>query len=262
MGRLTGWLSRNARLPEPAPLRRRIDLGEKPPSFPIYAIGDVHGCLDHLQRAEDRVAADIRETGRRGPVILLGDYIDRGPASAQVIDDLIAPSRHGLKRVCLCGNHDDIFSAFIKDPDQHLEWLALGGEQTLMSYGIDIHHVGIRQKGRNGKLKELLARAVPHSHRDFLFNLPVSLKIGPLLFVHAGIRPGVALDRQREEDLIWIREPFLTEGPRLPSLLVIHGHTPSSDPSFGAQRIGIDTGAFYSGKLTVLKIEDGQAAVL
>ncbi|TDK36983.1 serine/threonine protein phosphatase [Rhizobium deserti] len=262
MRRLTGWLWRNAPPPEPAPLRRRIDLGEKAPGFPIYAIGDVHGCLDHLLRAEERIAADIRATGRRGPVIFLGDYVDRGPASAQVIDHLIAPSPYGLKRVCLCGNHDDIFSAFIPDPDRHLEWLALGGEQTLMSYGIDIHHVGIRPKGRNGKLKEMLAHAVPQAHRDFLLNLPVSLKIGSLLFVHAGIRPGVALNRQDNEDMIWIREPFLTEGPRLPSLLVIHGHTPSTDASFGAQRIGIDTGAFYSGKLTVLKIEDGLASVL
>lgn len=259
---LAGLFSRQrAERDRPSP-RRRIDLGDKPPNYPIYAIGDVHGCLEHLLRAEDRIATDIEVSERAGPVILLGDYVDRGPASAQVLDHLEKPSELGLKRVALCGNHDHIFRQFIDDPDAHLDWLALGGEQTLQSYGIDIHQIGLRQRGRNAKLKAALADAVPAFHKQFLDALPVSLKVGSYLFVHAGIRPGVPLEQQSDEDMIWIREPFLSEGPRLPPLMVIHGHTPHPTPSLGPARIGIDTGAFYTDKLTVLKIDGGKTRFL
>jgi serine/threonine protein phosphatase 1 len=262
MRRLIGWLSKNKPTQEPALSRRRIDLGEFAPPYPIYAIGDVHGCLDHLKRAETKIADDIKDTGRPGPIVLLGDYVDRGPASSKVLDHLIKPSELGLRRVPLCGNHDDIFGKFIKEPDLNLDWLALGGEQTLISYGIDLHHIGVRQRGKNGKLKELLAEAVPPSHRQFLADLPISLKVGDFLFVHAGIVPGVTLEDQKDEDMLWIRAPFLAEGPKLPPLTVIHGHTPQTNPDIGPNRIGIDTGAFYSGKLTVLKIEDGETSFL
>lgn len=262
MRRLAGLFSRQRAAAERPSLRRRIDLGDRPPNFPIYAIGDIHGCLDHLLRAEDKIATDIEVSGQAGPVILLGDYVDRGPASAQVLDHLGQPSNLGLKRVALCGNHDHIFRQFIDDPDAHLEWLALGGEQTLLSYGIDIHRIGLRQRGRNARLKEALEGAVPASHKQFLDALPVSLKIGSYLFVHAGIRPGISLEQQSEEDLIWIREPFLSVGPSLPALMVIHGHTPYPAPNLGPGRIGIDTGAFYSGKLTVLKIDGGKTRFL
>jgi serine/threonine protein phosphatase 1 len=259
--KLVSWLFRKRPDPQPAPSRRRIDLGDNPPAYPIYAIGDVHGCLDQLKRAEEKIALDIETSGEPGPVVLLGDYVDRGAASSQVIEHLCRPSDLGFKRVTLCGNHDDIFQHFIEEPDFHLDWLALGGEQTLMSYGIDIHHVGIRQRGRNTKLKELLGEAIPLSHKQFLANLPVSLKIGPYLFVHAGIRPGISLERQTDEDMMWIREPFLKQGPQLP-VMVIHGHTPQPIPDIGPSRIGIDTGAFYTGKLSVLKIDGGKTRFL
>jgi serine/threonine protein phosphatase 1 len=261
MRKLLNWLSHKHPEPErPAP-RRRVDLGDNPPAYPIYAIGDVHGCMDQLKRAEDKIATDIEVSGQQGPVVLLGDYVDRGGASSQVIDHLARPSELGLKRVALCGHHDELFLKFLQAPDRHLDWLALGGEQTLMSYGIDIHHVGLRQRGRNGKLRDILAEAIPEHHREFLEKLPINLKIGQYLFVHAGIRPGVALERQTDEDMMWIREPFLAEGPRLP-LMVIHGHTPKPVPDLGTGRIGIDTGAFYTGKLTVLKIDGGQTRFL
>ncbi len=261
MRKLITWLSRPRPAPAQPSLRRRIDLGDNLPGYPIYAIGDVHGCMDQLKRAEEKIVTDIEVSGQPGPVVLLGDYIDRGAASSQVIEHLSKPSELGLKRVALCGNHDELFSKFIAQPDGHLEWLALGGEQTLMSYGIDIHHVGLRQRGRNTKLRDILVEAIPASHRLFLDNLPISLKIGQYLFVHAGIRPGIALERQTEEDMMWIREPFLAEGPKLP-LMVIHGHSPKPAPDLGPGRIGIDTGAFYTGKLTVLKIDGGQTRFL
>lgn len=238
-----------------------MDLGPIPPTYPIYAIGDVHGCIDELKAAERQIAADIRATGRAGLVILLGDYVDRGPSSRHVLEHLIKPSEFDLKRIPLCGNHDDIFCKFLGKPDLYSEWLGLGGEQTLISYGIDLHRLNSRRKGRTTKLSTLLEEVVPASHRQFLADLPVYLKIGELVFVHAGLKPGVPLDEQNDEDMLWIREPFLSEGPRLP-LLVIHGHTPRSDPDFGPGRIGIDTGAYYSGRLTVLKIDQGRASVL
>ncbi|WP_105386095.1 metallophosphoesterase family protein [Neorhizobium alkalisoli] len=261
MRKLTEWFSRRGLKYAPVPRRRRIDLGTLPPSYPIYVIGDIHGCLKELKAAEEQVAADILATERSGPVVLLGDYVDRGPSSSHVLEYLIRPSELGLKRLPLCGNHDDIFLKFLKEPELYSEWLGLGGEQTLISYGIDLHHLGVRQKARNAKLGELLAEVVPESHRQFLADLPISLKIGNLFFVHAGIKPGVPLDEQEDEDMMWIREPFLAEGPKLP-FMVVHGHTPHPTPSLGPGRIGIDTGAYYTGKLTVLKIDGGRATFL
>ena len=255
MRKVIGWLTqkRSSQGSVPRP-RRRIDLGVDAPTYPIYAIGDVHGCLELLKEAEAKIARDIEETRRAGVVVLLGDYVDRGPASSGVLDYLIKPSEYGLRRMPLCGNHDDVFRLFLDDPETHGEWLSLGGEQTLASYGLDVHDQNFRQRSRNGTLKQLLAEVVPDAHRQFLTDLPISMKVGQLLFVHAGIRPGVALKDQEEAELMWIRDPFLAKGPNLPSTFVIHGHTPQTEPSLGPNRIGIDTGAFYSGKLTILRI--------
>ncbi len=259
MRKLIGWMKgRPTGQPSP-PSRRRIDLGDEPATYPIYAIGDVHGCLSELQQAEARIAEDIAKTGRPGLIVLLGDYVDRGPSSYQVIEHLQKPSELGLRRLALCGNHDDIFSKFIDEPELYTDWLSLGGEQTLMSYGIDIHHLTTRRKGRLTDLKDVLAGAIPASHRQFLASLPICLKVGNIVFVHAGLRPRVALDKQNDEDLMWIREPFLSQGPGQ-ALLVVHGHTPQPTPDISMGRIGIDTGAYYTGNLTVLKIDGTQKA--
>ncbi|MBP1843497.1 serine/threonine protein phosphatase 1 [Rhizobium petrolearium] len=261
MRKFIDWFSRRGAESPSSPKRRRIDLGSTSPSYPIYVIGDVHGCVDELKAAETRIIADMQATKRTGLVILLGDYVDRGPSSRHVLEHLIRPSELGLKRLPLCGNHDDIFAKFLREPELYSDWLSLGGEQTLISYGIDLHHLRARGRGRSAELSDLLAEAIPASHRQFLADLPVCLSIGELLFVHAGIRPGIPLDEQHDEDMLWIREPFLTEGPRLP-LLVVHGHTPQPDLDLGPGRIGIDTGAYYTGKLTILKIDEGRATVL
>ncbi|WP_117194056.1 metallophosphoesterase family protein [Rhizobium terrae] len=261
MRKLIDWFSGRRATSTSGSRRRRIDLGTSAPSYPIYIVGDVHGCLKELKNAEAKIAADINSSGRAGLVVLLGDYVDRGPSSSQVLDHLIRPSDLGLKRLPLCGNHDDVFLKFLTEPDLYTEWLGLGGEQTLISYGIDFHHLGARQKSRMARLRELLGEAVPENHRQFLSELPICLKIGNLFFVHAGIKPGIPLDEQDDEDLLWIREPFLAEGPKLP-LLVVHGHTPQPNPDPGPSRIGIDTGAYYTGNLTVLKIDGGRTTVL
>lgn len=254
MRKLIGWMKRSQAVQTIAVSRRRIDLGDEPASYPIYAIGDVHGCLQELKDAEARIAADIRRTGRPGLTVLLGDYVDRGPSSSQVVEHLLTPSELGLRRLALCGNHDDVFSKFIEDPEIYLDWLGLGGDKTLVSYGIDLHHLETKRQMRGGDIKALLADAIPQSHKEFLANLPISLKIGNIVFVHAGLRPGVTLGEQFDEDMMWIREPFLSDGPGQ-QLLVVHGHTPNPQPSVGRGRIGIDTGAYYTGRLTVLKIE-------
>lgn len=259
MKKIINWMTRRPDAPFSIPSRRRIDLGDEPATYPIYAIGDVHGCIKELQAAEIRIAEDIRQTGRAGLVVFLGDYIDRGPASFQVVEHLLRPSDLGLRRLALCGNHDDVFSKFIAEPQRYMDWLDLGGEQTLMSYGIDVGHLNLRQKSKSGDLKRLLADAVPASHVEFLAHLPILLKVGDLVFVHAGLRPRVQISEQEDEDLMWIREPFLAQGPGW-AITVVHGHTPSNEPSIGPGRIGIDTGAFYTGKLTVLKI-DGETKV-
>jgi serine/threonine protein phosphatase 1 len=259
MKKIINWMTRRQNAPFSVPSRRRIDLGDEPASYPIYAIGDIHGCIKELQAAESRIAEDIRHTGRAGLVVLLGDYVDRGPASYQVVEHLLRPSDLGLRRLALCGNHDDIFSKFIIEPQLYMDWLDLGGEQTLMSYGIDVAHLNLRRKGKSADLKQLLADAVPAPHVEFLAHLPILLKVGDLVFVHAGIRPRTPLVEQDDDDLLWIREPFLSQGPGW-AITIVHGHTPNTEPSVGPGRIGIDTGAFFTGNLTVLKI-DGDTKV-
>jgi serine/threonine protein phosphatase 1 len=261
MGKISDWLLRRSSAAEIKSARRRIDLGPDEPPYPVYAIGDVHGCLDQLIAAEERVAKDIQATGQPGPVVLLGDYVDRGPSSGQVLDHLVRPSGLGLRRLPICGNHDDLFGRFLDQPEAYWDWLTIGGDRTLTSYGIDLTFLGKNRKTRLERLTYALDDAVPPSHKEFLSQLPSLLRIGHLVFVHAGIRPGIPLDQQDDEDLMWIRDPFLSEGPNAP-LLVIHGHTPQPEPDRGRGRIGIDTGAYYSGKLTVLKIQGAQVSIV
>ncbi|KQQ60886.1 hypothetical protein ASF69_00065 [Rhizobium sp. Leaf311] len=262
MRKVMNWLSKYRSEPKSTVKRRRIDLGDVARSYPIYAIGDVHGRLDLLKQAETNIAQDIASTGKDGLVVLLGDFIDRGPMSAQIINHLMTKSEHQLKRLPLVGNHEDVFLRYLENPEKHKKWLELGGEQTLASYGLDVHSAAFRQTRLKGRLKELLTEAVPEAHKRFLDSLPICLKIADKLWVHAGIRPGIALEQQSDDDMIWIREPFLSKGPELKDLIVIHGHTVREQPDPGPQRIGIDTGAFYTGKLTILRVEGSQSRFL
>lgn len=215
----------------------------------VYAIGDIHGRLDLLERREADIAR-IHDPAKPGVIVLLGDYVDRGPDSAGVLRRLTTV-RTALPRICLAGNHDAAFLDFVRAPTTSRDWLEFGGDATLRSYGIDPRHRA-RAKDEAG-FAGLVGDVVPASHIDFLTALPVTLRIGRYLFVHAGIRPGVPLDDQVEDDLMWIREPFLGIGPGL-DLTVIHGHTVTREVNRGPGRIGIDTGAYFSDRLTVLRI--------
>lgn len=238
--------------------RRRV-AGNRPL---IYAIGDVHGCYSALLALEERIRADAAgETAARPLVIYLGDYVDRGPESRAVLDHLSRRNHgDGLDRLALCGNHDDTFLRFIRNPRENRAWLDFGGDATLRSYGLD-PEVYLGRVSRFEALGKALREKVPQTHVVFLENLPVCLATGDRLFVHAGIRPGISLDAQEDEDLLWIREPFLSQGPGLP-LTVIHGHTAGSEPVFGRGRICIDTGCYATGRLTALKVTPDGAELL
>lgn len=243
------------------PARPRIDLDAAELPTTIYAIGDVHGCLDLLIEAENKIYHDAVTSNGTGLIIMLGDYVDRGPDSAGVLEHLSNPPPGNLRRVMLCGNHEAAFLDFMEDPAGHMDWIEFGGRQTLFSYGIDADH--FITKGRRGleELKDAMRAGIPERHRALMASLPIYLKTGAFVFVHAGLRPGLPLASQNDRDMMWIREPFLTRGPELP-LVVVHGHTPSTGVKVGPRRIGIDTAAVSTGRLTVLRIAEGRARLL
>lgn len=226
----------------------------------IYAVGDVHGCYAELMQLEQRIVADAALHPGAKLLVMLGDYIDRGPNSRAVLDHLCRQPADGFERVALCGNHDDSFLRFLEAPADNRSWLDFGGKETLYSYGIDAGQI-LRQGGGVEGLAQAANDVMPTAHIELLRTMPIALEIDALIFVHAGIRPGIALDSQVDSDLIWIREPFLSEGSGLEQV-VIHGHSPSTDATFSKGRIGIDTGAYATGKLTALKIAEGRARVL
>jgi serine/threonine protein phosphatase 1 len=241
--------------------RRRIEIPDLDAETVIYAIPDIHGCLVALQDAEDRIMADITvfEPPRdRTFIVYLGDYVDRGPSSAQVLSHLTETSLDGVRRIMLCGNHDDMFLSFLKGRIEPTSWLGVGGRETLMSYGMSAREIA-RLSSNGERLAAAARNVVRSSHVIFLKTLPVAVMFGSdYLFVHAGIMPGRALADQSDEHLMWIREPFLQRGPELP-LIVVHGHTIVPAPMFVHRRIGLDTGAYTTGRLSVLKILDRKA---
>lgn len=229
----------------------------------IYAIGDIHGHADKLAAAHDLVEDDRAREGTSGArLVHIGDLVDRGPDSAAVIETLIALAARDPRVVTLLGNHDELFLTFLTRPLDEMAmrggkpfWLNanMGGTDTLASYGI---------RGRRPARLHLDARTkVPASHREFLAALPRSFASDGCFFAHAGIRPGVPLEAQDPQDLIWIREDFLwstaDHGP-----LIVHGHTPVDRVEHWGNRLNIDTGAAYGRALSAVAIEDRRAFLL
>lgn len=218
-----------------------------------YVIGDVHGCLDLLNKLLADIAEDHAMRGpARGLVVLLGDLIDRGPDSAGVLKRLRDYDLPGLRLVCLAGNHEEVLLKILAgDPTEVEGWLRFGGGETLQSYGADpkaLEALGSAAAQRR------IAAIVPSQDRHFLEQFADSMRFGDYLFVHAGIRPGVPPEQQSLRDLRWIREPFLTD-TRDHGMVVVHGHTISDKVEEFGSRIGIDTGAYATGRLTALGIE-------
>jgi serine/threonine protein phosphatase 1 len=226
----------------------------------LYAIGDIHGQHDMLLDALTRIEAD---GGAAAPVIFLGDLVDRGPASAAVIETLVSGIEQGRDWTVLMGNHDRLFLDFLESGTitspltrPGLDWLdeRLGGRVTLASYGIDPDQSA-------ADLHSAAQTAVPETHRRFLAQRPLYHQRGRTLFVHAGIRPGVALEDQIEDDLLWIRAPFLDYQQPF-EYLVVHGHTAQDHPRHYGNRINLDSGAGFGRPLTAAALEGPAAFVL
>lgn len=237
-----------------------IDVGRYPSpeaadATSVYAVGDVHGRLDLLEEIEVAIGADIAAIRPARPVICyLGDYVDRGPASAQVIDRLATPFADDVARVFLKGNHEDRMLEFLEAPAAAgPAWLQYGGREALESYGVAVPE---RVEGADWmRMRDMFSAALPTAHLAFLRALRLAFVWRGYLFVHAGLDPARPVNAQDGHDLMWIREPFLS-ADRDWGLRVVHGHVIADRPVFRPNRIGIDTGAYHSGRLTCLVASD------
>jgi serine/threonine protein phosphatase 1 len=230
----------------------------------VYAVGDIHGCYGLMKDVLARLAGDYaaRARGRRPILIFLGDYVDRGPASAEVLEALVWLRRRGdLEVHLLKGNHEQALLGFLAAPERGGPWIAFGGAETLAAYGVtppaedDPPEAFVRARD------ELLDR-MPASHLKLLLELETMVLVGDYAFVHAGVRPGTPLSQQEENDLLWIRRGFVDQpGPF--GKIIVHGHTWLSErPQLTEHRLGLDTGAYATGVLTAARIEDREVELI
>lgn len=241
--KLAGLFRRNA-APVIEPSRATV-----PHDTLVIAIGDVHGCIDLLEDLWKQLSSiAARSQCRRKVLVFLGDYVDRGPASATVIDRLVR-GFDGFTTIFLKGNHEEAMLQFVSSPLVGELWRSFGGMETLRSYGV-IHGEGASWNDT----RAAFAMALPPAHLDFLKNLKLHHIEGDYVFVHAGLRPHVSLEDQVEHDLLWIRDEFLASDADF-GRVVVHGHTPGQEPVIRDNRVGIDTGAFFTGRLTALVLE-------
>lgn len=226
------------------------------PSLPagrrIYCIGDIHGRADLLEALHDLILGDATHSECEACVVYLGDYIDRGEASARVIEILLGEPLPKFETVFLMGNHEQALLDFLVDPLVMADWLQWGGQSTLRSYGIHLPILGKREELIAAR--DQLDAALPPDHRTFFEACRPAHAEGDYFFVHAGVRPGVRLESQAFEDLLWIREEFL-DSRRDHGAVVVHGHSVKEQVEFLPNRIGIDTGAYRTGVLTALVLE-------
>jgi serine/threonine protein phosphatase 1 len=249
----SNWLSRRTKNNSPpAPLARisRLPAGRR-----IYAVGDVHGRADLLASTFERIDAhQIKTPTVRTLEVYLGDYIDRGPDSRGVIDLLLWRKAQG-NVATLLGNHEEMMLRALDDPRIFLDWLRWGGSETLLSYGLQPRTNGLDEvQACIQTFREIL----PKLHLTFLQSLAPYFQSGDYFFVHAGVRPGIPLDKQVPEDMLWIRDPFLTSTESF-GAIVVHGHSPVPSPQFLPNRINIDTRAFMSNVLTCVALEGSSA---
>ncbi|HIJ61746.1 MAG TPA: serine/threonine protein phosphatase [Rhodospirillaceae bacterium] len=234
-----------------------------PPATRLYAIGDIHGRWDLLQTLLGLIRCDAgTSTASRRVVVFLGDYVDRGRQSAEVVEALVNgppddPSWRGFQWICLKGNHEDAMLRFLDGETDGEDWLAHGGRTTIESYS----RRPIPPAAGPGGLRAQLRDGLPDRHRRFLAGLPLWHAEGDYLFVHAGLRPGVAMADQNPDDLMWIRGSFLTSAVDH-GRMVVHGHSIVPQPEIHANRIAIDTGAYCSGRLTALVSEGSDSGFL
>jgi serine/threonine protein phosphatase 1 len=242
---------------KPAP---RARLTMQADDRPIYAIGDVHGCLDALRLLEEKIVADARGIEGRKLIVMLGDYVDRGPQSAAVIDHLLTDAPTGFDRICLAGNHEQLMLDVLEGRAKLERWRALGGDATLSSYGIDIERLS--QLGSSFvEIGGMVADAVPDAHLTFLRELPVLLTTRLHVFVHAGLRPGLPPADHSDQLLMSLRLAP-EQASQLPDRYIVHGHTPVTRVAMENRRVNVDTGACFTGRLSALRIWRGGGRVL
>ena len=239
----------------------------------VYAVGDVHGrsdlLIELLAKIDDDAARTVRERNvalgadaapLKRTLIFIGDFVDRGHDAKGVIETLLHGLPDGFYCHVLKGNHEQMMLDFLDDADGLELWRMNGGEETMRSYGVDVDKLS-RTGAAPKKWHTAFAKGLPQAHLDFFRNLELQVPLGDYLFVHAGVRPGVALDAQDERDSLWIRHEFL-EAPGPFGKTIVHGHTPELQPVIRPNRIGIDTGAVFTGALTALRLEDDTARFL
>ena len=240
--------------------RTEKPLPRTPRGYRAYAVGDVHGRLDLLEDMLARIQADLAEhPPRRAILLFLGDLIDRGPASCQVIEKLRTYRHPQLRPIFLMGNHEEVLLRLLAGERGILaSWLRFGGTQCLASYGVDA--AAFKSMSEREALAAI-KKAIPETHRSFIADFADTVRFGDYLFVHAGIRPAVDISMQSQADLRWIRQPFLDDDSDH-GFVVVHGHTISETVDERMNRIGIDTGAYRTGVLTGLVLEGDERRFL
>ena len=240
--------------------RTEKPLPRTPRGYRAYAVGDVHGRLDLLEDMLARIEADLAEhPPRRAILLFLGDLIDRGPASCQVIEKLRTYRHPQLRPIFLMGNHEEVLLRLLAGERGILaSWLRFGGTQCLASYGVDA--AAFKSMSEREALAAI-KKAIPETHRSFIADFADTVRFGDYLFVHAGIRPAVDISMQSQADLRWIRQPFLDDDSDH-GFVVVHGHTISETVDERMNRIGIDTGAYRTGVLTGLVLEGDERRFL
>lgn len=229
------------------------------PGARVYAVGDVHGCIDHLDRMLALIEDDVAGYDGAVHLVFLGDLIDRGPDSRGVIDRIMAYRIRSDQPICIVGNHEEFLLRSLEgDAATLAQWLEFGGAECLRSYGGDADYI----LGKSDHAAAVALReTIPEEHAAFIRGFGDTFRFGDYLFVHAGIRPGLPLDQQDLADLRWIREPFLSYRGNH-GFMVVHGHTVTETVDERANRIGIDTGAYRGGSLTALVVEGAERRYL
>jgi len=233
------------------PWRRKSAGPAVPADCRVYAIGDIHGRSDLLHRMIRIISRESADCSKRTILVFIGDYVDRGPDSKDVIARLIE-LRHEFTTHFLKGNHDQALLDFLREPNTYRTWREFGAVETLLSYGVRPPLQDADSAFR--EVRDRFADALPSAHREFLQALPLSCELGDYFFAHAGVRPDIPLQDQRADDLLWIREEFLNSTANF-GKVVVHGHTPVTAPVKRKNRVGIDTGAYYSGRLTAAVLD-------
>ena len=232
-----------------------------PAGMVVYAVGDIHGRADLLEALLDKITADrARRPDLDAALVFLGDYVDRGPESDRVLDLVLGVDRTLFEVRTLKGNHESALLAFLEDPASGAGWMRFGGVETLAAYGVKAPRLARDADGWKAAAEALLDR-MPVEHMQLLQSLELSAVYGDYFFAHAGARPGTELEAQADDDLLWIRDEFLQD-PRAFDKVVVHGHTPEKRVWSDGRRIGVDTGAYATGVLSAVRLQDRRRDLL